>query len=145
MPPNVDIDLPHRRMEAWKWTDVRGAASSQAGLSSEGTLDLSVPDGVSLSRGEGHTTSTVMGTLAKNFAGQSHNIYVPVNTSPDEPIRLTGIRAGHASISIMVDKGASVTLIEDHSGASGAFINFGNFRAPHDHITHEGGLSKPQV
>ena len=33
--PHSDLitQLPHRRMEAWKWTDLRGSVKEQAGLS----------------------------------------------------------------------------------------------------------------
>ena len=51
MPDALQIDaLPHRRMEAWKWTDLRAKlAEDTSGLSQAGLPKLSLPDGVSVS------------------------------------------------------------------------------------------------
>ena len=39
--------LPHRRMEAWKWTDVRGATAAEpSGLSSACNRRLNAPAGL---------------------------------------------------------------------------------------------------
>lgn len=123
MPLKVE-NLPHRRMEAWKWTDVQKATSdSAAGLSLAAAPTFTPPDGVHVSQGEGHVSNTPMGQLAKNFAGESWNVYVPAGTAPAQPLLLEGLSQGHARIAIMVDKGASLTLTEYHKGTQGGFSN----------------------
>lgn len=116
--------LPHRRMEAWKWTDVRRSVSDDvAGLSIVATPRFTPPEGVFVSQGEGHPSDTPMGKLAAQFANQSWNIYVPANTQASQPLVVQDMEQGHACIAIMVDKGACLTIVEHHRGVSGGFAN----------------------
>lgn len=116
--------LPHRRIEAWKWTDVRRAVREDApGLRIAATPKFTPPEGVFVSQGEGHPSDTIMGRLAANFAGQSWNVYVPAGTQPIAPLLVEDMVQGHACMAMMIDKGASLTLIEYHRGTSGAFAN----------------------
>lgn len=126
MPPSADIisQLPHRRMEAWKWTDVtRSVADGMSGLSNAMTPRFTPPNGVSVSQGNGHASEHVMGKLAHNFAGQSWNIYVPENSKPNESLLIEDLNAGHCRMAMMIDKGADVTIVEYHKGSAGAFAN----------------------
>ena len=116
--------LPNRRMEAWKWTDVtRSVTDGQTGLSKAMTPRFTPPEGMFVSQGEGHPSEHIMGKLAQNFAGESWNIYVPENTEPDASILIEDLNAGHSRMAMMVDKGASVTMVEYHKGKAGAFAN----------------------
>ncbi len=116
--------LPHRRMEAWKWTDVTRAVSEETGgLSKAMTPRFTPPDGVFVSQGEGHPSEHIMGKLAQNFAGESWNIYVPENTMPDGILLIEDLSAGHSRMTMMVDKGTDVTLVEYHKGQAGGFAN----------------------
>ena len=125
MPHNALIEqLPHRRMEAWKWTDVRGAVLSDAsGLAQAGTPEFDVPEGVFISQGEGHKGTGVMPSLAAKFAGESWNIYVPANAQIDGVLSIDNLTCGHVRIAIMVDKGATLAIQENYAGTQGGFSN----------------------
>ncbi len=124
MPLNLKT-LPSRRDEAWKWTDLRGRVSDgQAGLSADGHPKFTAPEGVVLSQGEGHAGEGIMSKLAQNFAPQSWNIYVPAGFKNGEALLIEDITRGHVRVSIMVDKGAELTMIEHHSGDAATFTNF---------------------
>ncbi len=113
-------NLPHRRIEAWKWTDLRRAVREDAsGLAAEGTPTFTPPEGVFVSQGEGHMSDTVMGKLAANFAPQSWNVYVPADAKIGSPLVIEDLAQGHSRIAVMVDKGASLTIIEHHRSAAG--------------------------
>lgn len=123
MPLNLEI-LPSRRDEAWKWTDVRGVArDNQAGLSVEDLPKFTLPDGVNLSQCDSAASDTPMSKIAQSFAPQSWNIDVPAGFMDSAPILIEDMSRGHTRISINVGEGAQLSLIEHHSGASGAFVN----------------------
>lgn len=126
MPHNAEIitQLPHRRIEAWKWTDVsRAVTEGASGLSVAGAPRFTPPEGVFMSQGDGQDSDTVMGQLAANFAQASWNIYVPAETHPTDPLVIEDLTKGHARIALMVDKGASLTVAEHHKGEASAFSN----------------------
>jgi len=51
--------LPHRRLEAWKWTDVAGKVTeAQTGLSVSGLPHFDIPKGVTISEVEGDDLQT---------------------------------------------------------------------------------------
>ena len=128
MPLNLD-QLPSRRDEAWKWTNVRGIVTeAQAGLSVEGQPKFTVPDGVNITQGAGHQSdrsqdNRAMAKLAQNFAPQSWNIHVPASYRNEAPLLLEDLTRGHMRVAITLEKGAQITMIEHHSGDAGAFIN----------------------
>lgn len=120
--------LPHRRMEAWKWTDIRGAASDKlagklSGLSTVLTPKVVAPEGVHISMGDGQAGDHPMGVLAANFAPQALNIYVPKGATPDAPLEISELARGHGRISLMVDEGAELLMIEHHRAQAGGFVN----------------------
>ncbi len=126
MPLKADIlpDLPHRRMEAWKWTDVRAKVTDgQSGLSAAGSPLFTPPAGIHVGQGEGHKSDTPMGKLAARFAGLTWQAYVPEGTAPKEPLLIEGLGRGHVRFAIMVDKNASLTIVEHYRGDAGSFAN----------------------
>jgi Fe-S cluster assembly protein SufD len=123
MPLNLK-NLPHRRQEAWKWTDVQAKVSEdQNGLTRAAIPDFDVPEGVFLSEGEGHKGHGAMAELAAQFGGQSWNIYVPADTHPASDLVIDRLAQGHARIAIMIDKGASLTMTEIYEGTENGFSN----------------------
>lgn len=125
MPPELNIEtLPSRRDEAWKWTDLRGAAKTdQNGLSGVCTPRFEAPEGVYVSQGEGHAGDHPMAKLAAQFSPESWNIYVPPGTNADAPLAIEDISGGHGRIAIMVDKGAQLNMVEHHAASAGSFTN----------------------
>lgn len=123
-PSPIITELPHRRLEAWKWTDVqRAVGEDRSGLSNVMTPRFLPPKGVSVSQGEGQTSDHIMGKLAKNFAGQSWDVYVPENACPADSLLVEDLTNGHGRIAMMVDKGAEVTIVEYHKGSAKGFAN----------------------
>ena len=114
-------NLPHRRQEGWKWTDVGAAVkTTSAGLSEEACPQFTVSGGVVLARGTGHQGDGQMAKLAYEYSGESWTIYVPAGLK-NASVTINGNNTGHSHISIMIDKGAELNLTENYSG--GAFIN----------------------
>lgn len=122
--PQIIEQLPHRRIEAWKWTDVRGAVKGEAGgLSSAGLPKFTLPDGVSVTEGEGDASETAMGALAKNFGGGVWTISVPEGFKAETPLMIEGLSRGHIRIRIELGKGAALSVVEHHKGEAGGFVN----------------------
>lgn len=120
----LGASLPSRRDEAWKWTDVRGKVSESAGgLTASALPKFTLPDGVTLSEGEGESGQGALSALAKSFAPKSFNIHVPAGAAPSAPLVIEDLSRGHARIAIRVEKGASLSVIEHHSAPSGSFTN----------------------
>lgn len=118
-------NLPHRRMEAWKWTDIRASVPEGAkGLSSAGTPLITPPEGIHIGQGEGHASDTPMGKMAAMFAGHSWQVYVPAGATPKTPLVIENIEQGHTRLAIMVDAGASLEMVDYYKGKAGSFSNF---------------------
>lgn len=123
--------LPHRRLEAWKWTDVRtaAAAQSEAGLSAHGLPHFSVPEGVVLTEQSSAAAqtdspaSTPMADLAHRFGGSLWEITVPAGLKATAPLMIDNLAKGHARIRVTVEKGAQLEVIETLKGAAGGFSN----------------------
>jgi len=124
MPLNTE-QLPTRRDEAWKWTDVRGRVKDQAGLSVAGLPKFTLPDGVSISEIETDDldTDSAMAKLARNFGGKVWTISVPDGFSSEAPLIIEGLNRGHMRLRINLGKGAVLSVIEHHAGDKGSFVN----------------------
>jgi len=120
--------LPHRRMEAWKWTDVRGAVTAEksgqiSGMTSVCEPILSLPPGLSVSRETLSASDTPMGKLAANFAGDAYVISVPAEFVSDQAVLITGLNSGHARIVFKLGKGAKLQVFESHDSDEAGFVN----------------------
>jgi len=129
MPHNALIEqLPHRRMEAWKWTDVRGALGNEkldqvSGMTSACAPKFDLPPGLALVR-EAHTSAeNVMGKLAANFAGDAYVITVPLGYSSPEKLFISNLQNGHGRIVVRIDEGAELNVEETHHSTDASFIN----------------------
>ncbi len=125
MPLNVE-NLPTRRDEAWKWTDVRKQVKDgQKGLSVSGLPKFTLPDGVSVSESaiDDVDTDSPMASLARRFGGQVWTVDVPAGLSPTAPIIIEGLNRGHVRIRLNIGKGAKVSLVEHYAADDGAFCN----------------------
>lgn len=118
----LNSDLPSKRDEAWKWTDVRSVVTAKVpGLTRTGLPKFSMPDDLSVSEidHDDLETDTPMAALARNFGGKVWDISVPENYTGHTPIEVDGFEAGHVRIRLTLAKGATVSLIEHHSGQDG--------------------------
>lgn len=125
MPLNAQ-NLPTRRDEAWKWSDVsRAVADDVRGAEEAAPLQIFVPEGVTVIRTDGEVAANdaTMFKLASQYAGQVWDILVPAGFTSENPIQIEGFTHGHAQISLNIGKGASVQLVEHYDGLAGSFVN----------------------
>ncbi len=125
MPHNALIEqLPHRRMEAWKWTDVRGAAVSEPqGLSAACNPTIAAPSGIDISTEGVAPSESVMGKLAVTFAHNATVITVPAGFKSDAPVLLSDMKSGHARLIFKIGKGAEISVTETHESGAASFVN----------------------
>ena len=119
-------NLPTRRDEAWKWTDVsRSVTDALRGAETAAPVQIFVPEGVSVTRIEAKPAAndTSLLKLATEYAGQIWAIEVPAGFSSEQPIQIEGLTQGHAQIAINLGKGARVQLVEHYDGQGGSFVN----------------------
>jgi Fe-S cluster assembly protein SufD len=117
--------LPHRKLEAWKYSDLRNAIDADAVssaptaawavASATGLLDISDLDVTTPARGE----RGAMADMAVTLAEAGPFIRVPKGETASIHLQLT--EGGHGRALIVVEDGASLTLIE--SGLADAFAN----------------------
>jgi len=122
----LSTQLPTRRDEAWKWTDIsRVVSDDMRGLSVAAPVQIFVPEGVSVTRVDAETAANdaTLYTLATEHAGQVYAIDVLAEFSSEHPIQIEGLTHGHAQISLNVGKGARIQLVEHYDGQAGAFVN----------------------
>lgn len=118
--------LPHRRLEAWKWTDVQSkVAEGQAGLSSHALPHFGLAKGVTIAEvpTDDLRTDSPMAELARQFGGSVWDITVPAGVRVSEPLTIDNLSKGHARIRITVESGAALSIVETLQGAAGAFSN----------------------
>lgn len=118
--------LPHRGVEAWKWSDVnRAVADDMRGLDAAAPVQIFVPEGVTVTRTDVQTAAndTTLYKLASDYAGQVWDIVVPEGFTSENPIQIEGLTHGHAQISLSLGKGAKVQLVEHYDGQAGVFVN----------------------
>ena len=122
----MPLNLPTRRDEAWKWTDVsRSVAEDMRGISNAAPVQIFVPEGVTVTRvdAERAANDASLYTLATEYAGQVYAIDVPAGFSSEHPIQIEGLTHGHAQISLSLGKGARIQLVEHYDGQADAFVN----------------------
>ena len=117
--------LPHKRMEAWKWTDVRGNITPEHnGLAASAVPNLSLPGSVSLSRSAvEHSHDDLMGAIAGKFAGGIIVIDVPAGTDVKTPLEITDLACGHTRIHIKLGKDAKLRVVEAYESSAAGFAN----------------------
>lgn len=144
--------LPHRRMEAWRWTDFKAALPELSGATRQAdpfeeiegpTLvfsnggvsgDDALPEGMrSFRKSDGQALGGAeelpMGAITAALAAET--LMIEVTDPIDVPVRLVFTGTGDASFSrvvFVVRPGASISVIESHIGGAslnGALLNFG--------------------
>jgi Fe-S cluster assembly protein SufD len=142
--------MPHRRMEAWKWTDLRAALRDDIPAVADndvvapsifanvgpyeitvmnGAADWSAPPvGVSIARAESPLGALAadhpLANLAAAFAREPLTIEIAAPVA--QPIlirRIAGAGATHQRATITLAAGAEATLIESFDGAGAFFSN----------------------
>jgi len=139
--------LPHRRLEAWKWTDVRAALREPMAAASETVIAPSVfasagpfeflimngraewpdhaPAGVRIAKRDaaapaGHPLADLAGSLSEE------TLIINIDGAVAQPLlirRVAGAGAVHARTVVRLAPGASATIIESFDGAGAFFSN----------------------
>lgn len=125
MLPNTLLEqLPHRRMEAWKWTDVRAReTAAKTGLSEAMKPEITVPEGLSVEPVQNPAKDHPMGAMAQNFCDTAFAIDVPAGFKSATPLVLSGLTSGHGRIFIKLGAGAQLSVLENHESGSAHFVN----------------------
>lgn len=114
--------IPSRRMEDWKYTDLRGAldgvAVDQLPVATIGTIDPHFAEGLEvlggLPAGTEDRGAGPMEAAARAFGGKPAIFRVPPGVRVKEPLKIAFTSAGHAHLVLFVEDGASLTLLESH-------------------------------
>ena len=134
--------LPHRRMEAWKWSDIRAALAKTPEPTGAALTSLALPDGVIMLRFVdgvlqdgpdlpdgvefGETSKAdfdkalPMAVLANTLAQNHYALRIRASLSAPLCLRMTG--QGPISIAVSLAPGCTATIIEDHV-CEGGFAN----------------------
>ena len=134
--------LPHRRMEGWRWSDVRAALArkTEAGgravprfAAPHGALRLhfadgrlddapALPDGLRLRMEDAPANAGLlhMADLASALAPVGH--VLRIDAAPQQVLHLDFTGAGHARLDVQLAAGVRVVIVEDHQ-APGGFAN----------------------
>ena len=131
--------LPHRHMEAWKWSDVRAALAKTPAPTGAVLTPLALPDGVltfcfvdgvlqdgpdlpdGVQFGEtgkaDFDEALPMAALASTLAQNHYTLQINASLSAPLCLRMTG--QGPISIAVSLAPGCTATIIEDHVCAGG--------------------------
>ena len=148
-----DRGVPHRRIENWKYTDLKTALDSanDAGESDIRCAVASLPDGVELfdladlahapQWVQAHfgkaALSDAMPAASLLLARAGFALHVPKNLTASKPLRFSFEGSGHARALIVLEEGASLDLIESRPAGRG-FSNVGMeiVIGPNARLTH---------
>ncbi len=139
--------LPHRRMEAWRWSDVKAALKSLEAPSATPAADPfqavagpvirfeggapalpdTLPEGVSIfeqadAQALGGAEDIPLGALTAALSDKPSALVIEIDKPVKTPLRLVFSGRGDAAfarIIVLVRPGASVDLIESHLGGAG--------------------------
>jgi Fe-S cluster assembly protein SufD len=128
--------VPGRRVEEWKYSDLRSVLDAEAVESTFGAgLSVRVPKPAetlvatedlpawSRNRFQSMAGKGAMDAAARAFDRTRMVLYVPPGVRLDEPIRLDVTTPGHGAVTLVVDAGASLTLEETHHSAGAGLQN----------------------
>ena len=128
--------LPTRRVEDWKYSDLKSALGDDGLGEAQAVARALVPAGVEqFDLAAGNLPAWVgdhLGTLTKNAVGDASLAFalgglalrVPAGKSIDIPLALDLVQAGHVRVLLVIEDGASLTVMEsgDTTGPRNAGI-----------------------
>jgi Fe-S cluster assembly protein SufD len=131
--------VPHRRVEQWKYSDLKTSldAANDATVDKVGWTFSPLPEGVELfdfsdladapdwvrAHLGKSAAASAMPAASFIFAQSGFALRVAKGQTLSEPVALAWSGAGHARVLIVLEEGASLTLVETADGAS--FSNLG--------------------
>ena len=144
--------VPHRRIEEWKYTDLRSALEDESRggvpqwrieklpdgveLFDLAKLDGGAPDWVKNSLGAiGDSNSMLAASLALSHGGAA--LRIPAATAIREPLNLAVSGTGHMRLLLVLEEGARLTLIEKQIDDTGlANVGFEIVLGTNAKLTH---------
>ena len=122
----IETAIPHRRLEAWKWSDVRGALGAKpdglsAALTPEFHDEVQEPRDVQvreLELGDAHP----LGILFATFGQDAYHVRIPAGEDGGTLV-VTSLERGNGAIRLVLEDGAHLHLVERHDGEPETFIN----------------------
>lgn len=118
--------LPHRGLEAWKWSDLRAAVAARDpdGFDAAMQACLHGPEeasqtGLGLCGPAPAEPNDLMGRIAAEYADGVMSIVVPDGETYLRPLEIRDMETGHARFRIEVGKGATLNVVEVHKSEAG--------------------------
>jgi Fe-S cluster assembly protein SufD len=144
--------IPHRRLEDWKYSDLRSVVDAEVVESALGAganvaitepvemvglLDDELPEWATL-RTQSLASGSPMEAAARAFAGGDTVLRVPSGAHVEQPLRVEFSTPGHSRIVLFVEARASLTLLEMHSAKRGGLqnVSFSIFLDEGAELTH---------
>jgi Fe-S cluster assembly protein SufD len=127
--------IPHRRMEDWKYSDLRSVLDVET-VEHTGGISLNIlkppaveqssvgyrsgpewvrPEWAKLSE-QWDQNCSAMGAAVRAFDGGSIYFRVPAESVIAEPLTVKFLNAGHCELFLLLERGASLTFLELHEG-----------------------------
>lgn len=124
----MSLNFPHRRMEAWKWSDVARIVAGETNdmrpgeVTQTAALKLSLPDGITSETAIHPAGKAELAVIAAAVTKQVTRVTVPTDWS-GEAMTLSPEGAGHARLALVIEAGANLTLIEHYDSDLAQFSN----------------------
>ena len=114
--------IPHRGLEAWKWTDVRRALDGRpAGISAALTPEFRDDHDIFVTPFEVRDAAH-LGHLIDRFGQDAFAVDIPAGVDGGE-LTITSLERGNGAIRITLGEGATLSITELHEGERDAFVN----------------------
>ena len=122
----VETRIPHRRLEAWKWTDVRHALGAKpeglsAALTPEFRDGASQPADVEVSEARVADIHP-MNAVFEAFGQDAYTVTIPAGVDGGT-LTVSSLERGNGAIRITLGAGAKLKIVELHEGEPDTFIN----------------------
>jgi len=129
--------VPHRRMEDWKYSDLRSVVDAEA-IERTQDADATIEVPLGIRRVDFENTDVprwltkrlpalkaigAMDAAARTYDTAGVAFLVPAEMRVDDPLQLDILSSGHKQFALVLEKGASLTLVETHRVAGAGLRN----------------------
>ncbi len=116
--------LPHKGLEAWKWSDLRGVVGEAPIEGLEDRMKLRLWNYIDFSDGpQPAPRDDAMGQISSAFGGDAISYVVPEGAQPESPLELSQFSAGNVRIRVELKAGARLQVREGYGTTDGGFSN----------------------
>ena len=122
----IETAIPHRRLEAWKWTDVRRALGAKpeglsAALTPEFRDGASEPADVQVTQAQVSDVHP-MNAVFEAFGQDAYKVVIPAGADGGT-LTVSSLERGNGAVRVELGAGAKLKLVELHEGEADTFIN----------------------